>query len=91
MRSSCQFSAVQPIIVPVQVDVLEGLAVVDGEHAEEALSRPHVLVTHGTVLLLACRVQDVQQARLTVDHHLLPVRVLQNKAPSTPQYHQSNP
>ena len=32
-------------------DVLETLGVVDGEHDEEALPRPHVLVPHGAVLL----------------------------------------
>ena len=58
------------------MDVLEGLGVVDGEDTEEALSCPHVLVPHGAVLLLTCSVQDVQQARLSVNHHLLPVRVL---------------
>ena len=61
------------------MDVLKGLGVVDGEHAEEALAGPHVLVPHGAVLLLAGRVQDVQQTRLPVDHHLLPVGVLQNQ------------
>jgi len=62
---------------PIVVDVLKGLGVVDGEDAEEALAGPHVLVPHSAVLLLARRVQDVQQTRLPVDHHLLPVRVLE--------------
>lgn len=62
--------------VPVEVDVLKGLGVIDGKHTEEALSRPHVLVPHSAVLLLTCRVQDVQQAGLSIDHHLLSVRVL---------------
>lgn len=58
------------------MNVLERLDVVDGVDAEEALPRPHVLVPHGAVLLLTRSVQDVQQTRLSVDHHLLPVRVL---------------
>ena len=62
--------------VPVQVNVLKGLDVVDGEHTKEAFPCPHVLVPHGAVLLLTCCVQDVQQTRLSVNHHLLPVRVL---------------
>lgn len=72
-------------LVPVEVNVLEGLVVIDGEHAEEALSRPHILVPHGTVLLLTCSVQDVQQTGLTVDHHLLSVRVLQHNIVMTLQ------
>ena len=58
------------------MNVLEGLDVVEGEHTEEALSCPHVLVPHGAVLLLTCSVQDVQQTSLSIDHHLLSVRVL---------------
>ena len=62
------------------MNVFEGLCVVDGKDAEEALPRPHVLVPHGAVLLLTCSVQDVQQTRLPVNHHLLPVRVLQSSS-----------
>lgn len=56
--------------------VLERLYIIDGKHAEEALASPHVLIPHSTVLLLTCSVQDVQETRLAIDHHLLPVRVL---------------
>lgn len=62
--------------VPVEMHVLERLDIIDSEHAEEALARPHVLIPHSAVLLLTCSVQDVQETRLTIDHHLLPVRVL---------------
>ncbi len=63
-------------LLPVGGYVLERLCVVDGEDEQEALPRPHVLVPHGRVLLLAGRVQDVQQTRLPVDDHLLAVGVL---------------
>ncbi len=62
--------------IPVVVNVLKGLGVIDGEDTEEALSCPHVLIPHGAVLLLTCSVQDVQETRLSVNHHLLPVGVL---------------
>lgn len=39
------------------VDVLEAGLVCDGEHDEEAISSSHILLTHGTELLLACCVQ----------------------------------
>lgn len=69
---------------PVLVDVLEGLGVVDGKHAEEALAGAHVLVPHGAVLFLAGRVQDVQQTRLPINDHLLPVGVLREDTPQGP-------
>ena len=47
-------------LFPVRADILEALGVVDGEDEEESLARPHVLVSHGGVLLLARSVQDVQ-------------------------------
>lgn len=56
--------------------ILERLYIIDGKHAEKALAGPHVLIPHGAVLLLTCSVQDVQETRLAIDHHLLPVRVL---------------
>ena len=63
-------------LLSVGGDILETLGVVDGKHDEESLAGPHVLVPHGAVLLLARRVQDVQQTRLPVDDDLLPVAVL---------------
>lgn len=63
-------------MIPVEMHVLERLYIIDGKHTEEALSRPHVLIPHCAVLLLSCSIQDVQETRLTIDHHLLPVRVL---------------
>lgn len=59
--------------VPVKVYVLKGLGIVDGKHTEKSLSCPHILVSHGTVLLLTCSVQDVQQTCLSVNHNLLSV------------------
>ena len=56
----------------VRLDVLERLHVVDGEDTQEALSRSHVLVSHGAILLLTCRVQDIEQTGFSVDHHLFP-------------------
>ena len=38
-------------LLPVGRDVLERLDVVDGEHDEESLPGPHVLVPHGAILL----------------------------------------
>lgn len=77
MTSNDASKWLQKQIVPVEVNILKGLGVIDGKDAEETLSRPHVLIPHGTVLLLTCRVQDVQQAGLPIDHHLFSVRVLQ--------------
>ena len=69
--------------IPVLVNVLKGLGVVDGKDTEEALPCPHILIPHGTVLLLTCSVQDVQQARLSINHYLLSVRVLWVKRKKT--------
>ena len=60
-------------LVPVEMNVLKGLGVVDGKHTEEALSCSHILVPHGAVLLLTCSVQDVQQTGLAINHHLFSV------------------
>lgn len=68
--------------VPVEMNILKGLGVIDGKNAEETLSRPHVLIPHGTILLLTCRVQDVQQTGLAINHHLFSVRVLQHSVVS---------
>lgn len=66
----------QSLSLPIVVNVFEGLGVVDGKDTEETLPCPHVLIPHGAVLLLTCSVQDVQQTRLAIDHHLLSVGVL---------------
>lgn len=44
---------------PVLVNIFKGLGVVDGEDAEESFPCSHVLVSHGTVFLLPCGIQDV--------------------------------
>lgn len=75
----CLHTSVCPHVfgyVPVKMHVLKGLGVVDGKHTQKALSCPHILISHGTVLLLTCGVQDVQQTRLSVNHNLLSVRIL---------------
>lgn len=61
---------------PVLVDVLKGLGVVNGKDAQESFPCSHVLVSHGTVLLLSCRIQDVQQTCLSIDDDLLSVGIL---------------
>lgn len=63
-------------LVPVEVNILKRLGIIDGKHTEEALSCPHILISHGAVLLLTRSVQDVQQAGLSVNHHLFSIRVL---------------
>lgn len=80
MTSSLPLLRSQTQIIPVEVDISKRFAVVNSKHAEEPFPCSHVLVTHGTVLLLPCRVQDVQQARLAIDNHLLSVRILQDTA-----------
>ena len=57
-------------------DLLKRRARRDGIHTQEPFACPHVLVTHGRVLLLPSSVEDVEEARLLVDNHLLPVRIL---------------
>lgn len=68
-----------PLNSPVVVNVLKGLGVVDGKDTEEALPCPHILISHGAILLLTCSIQDVQQASFSINHNLFPIRVLQNK------------
>lgn len=80
MVSSLPLPRSETQIIPVEVDISKGFTVVNSKHAEKPFPRSHVLVTHGTVLLLPRRVQDVQQARLAIDHHLLSVRILQDTA-----------
>ena len=63
----------------VRSDILETLCVVDSEDNEEPLPGPHVLVPHGGVLLLARRVQDVQQTRLPVNHHLIIIIIIMSR------------
>ena len=65
------------------VNIFKGLGVIDGKDTEESLPCPHVLIPHGAVLLLTCSVQDVQQARLSINHYLLSVRVLWVKRKKT--------
>ena len=64
------------LLVPVQVNICKWLAIIDGKYTEEAFACPHVLVSHGTVLLLSSCIQYVQQAGLTVYNHLFSVRIL---------------
>lgn len=64
------------LLVPVEVNICKGFAIVDGKNAEEAFPRPHVLVSHGTVLLLASCIQNVQQTGFAIYNHLLSIRIL---------------
>jgi hypothetical protein len=54
-------------------DLLEALAVGYRVDEQEALAGPHVLLAHGRVLLLAGRVEHVEQRDLVVDDTLLAV------------------
>lgn len=64
------------LLVPVEVNICKWLAVIDGKDTEEAFACPHVLVSHGTVLLLSSCIQYVQQTGLTIYNHLFSVRIL---------------
>lgn len=63
--------------VPIMVNVLEGFSVINGKDAEETLPCPHILVSHCTIFLLTCSIQNVQEAGLPIDNHLFSIRVLQ--------------
>jgi len=63
--------------VPVKVNISEWFTVVNGKHTKESFPSSHVLITHSTVFFLSCSVQNVQQARLSIDDNLLSVRILQ--------------
>lgn len=56
-------------------DFLKALARRDGVDQQETLSRSHVLLPHGRVLLLAGSVENVEQSDLLIDDALLAVRV----------------
>lgn len=56
-------------------DFLEALPARNAVHQQEALSRPHVLFTHGRVLLLAGCIEDIQERVLGIDHAPLAVRI----------------
>ena len=67
--------AVEHLLVEL-VHLLEGLPLREGEDQEESLPRPHVLLAHGTELLLPGSVEDIQPGDVVVDHALLGVGVL---------------
>lgn len=54
---------------------LKAVVVRDGEDAEKAFPAPEVVVPDGGVILLSCRVQNVNLHLLPVQHHLLPVGI----------------
>jgi hypothetical protein len=56
-------------------DLLETLAGSDVVDKQETLSCPHVLLAHGTVLLLAGGVENIEKSDLVVNVALLAVRV----------------
>ena len=47
----------------------------DGEHEQEALPAPEVVVTDGRIVLLSRRVQDVYLHLFPIEDHFLPVTV----------------
>lgn len=64
------------LLVPVEVNICKWFAIIDGKYTEEAFACPHVLVSHGTVLLLSSCIQYVQQTGFTIYNHLFSVRIL---------------
>ncbi len=59
--------------------LIEGRLQRDRVDAEEAVTGAHVLVTHGAEVLLTGRVEDVEDALLVVDRHLLAIGVLERR------------
>ena len=58
------------------VELCERGSINDAEHNQEALACAHVSVSHGRVLLLSCRVEDVQEDHVArCDGDLLAVAV----------------
>lgn len=53
----------------------ERLGLGDGEHKQEALPAPEVVVSDGCVVLLPRRVQDVYLHFFPIEDHFLPVTV----------------
>jgi hypothetical protein len=56
-------------------DFLEALAGCDVVDQKETLSCPHVLLAHGTVLLLTSGIENVEKSDLIVDVTLLAIRI----------------
>jgi hypothetical protein len=56
-------------------DFFKGLTRCDGVDEQEALAGAHVLFPHCRILLLACRVENIQESDLIVDNTLLAVGV----------------
>lgn len=56
-------------------DFLEALSRRDGVDQQETLSRSHVLLSHGGVLLLTGGIENVEQGDLLVDNALLAVGI----------------
>lgn len=60
-------------------DLVEAAAARDSVNEEEPLAGTHVLVAHRRVLLLSCRVEDVEKRSLSIDCDLLPVTVFDSR------------
>lgn len=56
-------------------NLLKALAVRYGVDEQKALAGPHVLLTHGRILLLAGSIENIEQGDFIVDDALLAVRV----------------
>ena len=56
-------------------DLLEALPVGYRVDQQKALAGPHVLFAHGSVLLLASCVKNIEQSDLVIDDTLLTVRI----------------
>jgi len=61
------------------VDFIEGATRSDSINEKEALASAHVLITHGTVLLLTSGIEDIEKGGLTVDGDLLSVGILDSR------------
>lgn len=53
----------------------EGLVLSDGEHKQKAFSAPEVIVSDGSVVLLASGVQNVDLDLFSIEDHLLSITV----------------
>lgn len=61
--------------LPKFINRTETFVFCNGEDAKEAFTRAEVVVTNGCIVLLTCRVENVNLHLLIVQHHLLPIRV----------------
>lgn len=66
-------------LLPEGSNFIETAAGGDGVDTQETLSSTHVLVSHGTVLLLTSSIKNIKQACLFINGHLLALRGIKEK------------